>query len=79
MQSFHSLDEELSDEASGLETTAGCSGVGIMPPMPSFEDDSDAHLSDLDDDIKEYIATKKEVCGSLVSISVVMELAGQNS
>ena len=33
-----------------------------MPPLASsLEDDSDAHLSDLDDDIKEYIATKKEV------------------
>lgn len=58
---MHSLDEESSDEASGLETTAGCSGVGIMPPVASLDDDSDANLSDLDDDIKEYIATKKEV------------------
>ena len=45
-----------------MDTTAGCSSVGAMPPVAaSFGDDNDGNLSDLDDDIKEYIATKKEV------------------
>ena len=48
---------------SGLETAAAsypC--VSVMPPMLSaLESDSDAHLSDLDDEIKEYIATRKAV------------------
>ena len=45
-----------------MDTTAGCSGVGAMPPVAVLSgDDSDGNLSDLDDDIKEYIATKKEV------------------
>ncbi len=50
---LHSSDEEQSEAPI----------VSIMPPLPSLEDviDSDAHLSDLDDDIKKYIATKKEV------------------
>ena len=62
-----SLDEDSSDNdeaPSGLETPAtSYPCVSVMPPMLSaLESDSDAHLSDLDDEIKEYIATKKEVC-----------------
>lgn len=57
---LHSLDEEESSDSDEDEED-GESVVGVMPPVASVEDDSDAHLSDLDDDIKEYIATKKEV------------------
>ena len=60
---FNSVEE--SPESDEVDATPGCSDVSLMAPGPvnssSLENDKDGDLSELDDEIKEYIATKKEV------------------